>query len=87
MHSGKKLEMPDIDNDTLLISLQSVFESIKRFEALLDSETPTDPENIEEQLISHDEALRVLKGVYREQLEKGENLPPIESILINERTT
>jgi hypothetical protein len=79
--------MPDIDNDTLLISLQSVFDSIKRFEALLNSKTPTDPENIEELLKSYDEALRVLKGVYREQLEKGENLPPIESILINESTT
>ncbi len=79
--------MPDIDNDTLLISLQSVFESIKRFEAVLDSKTPTDPENIEELLKSYDEALRVLKGVYGEQLEKGENLPPIESILINESTT
>ena len=73
--------MPEIDNDTLMVSLQAVFESISRFEALLESETLKDPENITELLMSYDEAFKVLKSVYREQLGKGVNLPPIESIV------
>lgn len=73
--------MPDIDNDTLMVSLQAVFESINRFEGLLESETLKDPENITELLMSYDEAFKVLKSVYREQLSKGADLPPIESIV------
>ena len=74
--------MPNIDNDTLLVSLQSVYESVKRYEALLDSETLSDPENITELLMTYDEALKTLKSVYQEQLDTGENLPPLDSILI-----
>jgi hypothetical protein len=73
--------MPNIDNDTLLVSLQSVYESINRYEGLLKSETIRDPENITELLMSYDEALKVLKTVYQEALESGANLPPLESIL------
>lgn len=76
--------MPNIDPDTLMISLQSVYESINRFEALLQSETLQDPENIEELLISYDEALKVLKSAYQEELEKGAQLPPLKAILISE---
>lgn len=74
--------MPNIDTDTLMISLQAVYESVKRYEALLESETLRDPENITELLLSYDEALKVLKSVYREEINKGENLPPLESILV-----
>jgi hypothetical protein len=73
--------MPNIDNDTLLISIQSVYQSIKRFESLLGSETLKDPENIEELLLSYDDALKVLKSRYEEQISLGQNLPPIEAIL------
>ena len=73
--------MPKIDNDTLLISLQAVYQNIKRYESLLNSETLKDPENIEELLVSYDEALNVLKSLYNEQLNTGANLPSIESIL------
>lgn len=73
--------MPNIDNDTLLISTQSVYQSIKRFESLLSSETLKDPENIEELLLSYDDALKVLKSRYEEQLSLGANLPPLETIL------
>ena len=76
--------MPNIDNDTLLVSIQSVYQSIKRYESLLSSETLKDPENIEELLLSYDEALEVLKSCYEEQLELGVNLPPLESILHSE---
>ena len=62
--------MPSIDRDTLLVSVQSVYESINRFEALLKSETLSDPENITELLVSYDEAFKVLKSVYLEELEK-----------------
>ena len=75
--------MPQIDDDTLLVSLQAVYESINRFEALLDSETLKDPENITELLMSYDEAFKVLKSVYREQLGKGADLPPIESVVFD----
>ena len=76
--------MPNIDNDTLLVSLQSVYESVNRYGSLLESETLSDPENITELLISHDEALKVLKGVYQEELDSGANLPPLDSILYGE---
>ncbi len=76
--------MPSINNDTLLISVQAVYQNIKRFEALLDSETLQDAENIEELLSSYDEALKTLKGLYKEQLKSGANLPPLESLLYAE---
>lgn len=76
--------MPNIDNDTLLISIQAVYQNIKRYESLLDSETLKDPENIEELLLSYDEALKVLKGLYNEQLGAGAKLPPLESVLFAE---
>lgn len=75
--------MPEIDNDTLMVSLQAVYESVNRFEGLLDSETLKDPENITELLMSYDEAFKVLKSVYREQLGNGADLPPIESIVFD----
>ncbi|MDG9669433.1 hypothetical protein ONV78_16965 [Hahella sp. CR1] len=73
--------MADIDNDTLMVSLQAVFESINRFEALLESETLSDPENITELLMSYDEAFKVLSTVYKEQLAKGADLPPYAAIV------
>jgi hypothetical protein len=73
--------MVKIDEGTLLICLQSVFESVNRLEALLDSETLRDPENITELLLSYDKAFEVLKGSYEQELVNGANLPPIESIL------
>lgn len=75
--------MPEIDNDTLLVSLQAVYESITRFEALLESETLKDPEAITELLMSYDDAFEVLKSVYREQLGKDADLPPLESVVFN----
>ncbi|RYY73037.1 MAG: hypothetical protein EOO52_19390 [Gammaproteobacteria bacterium] len=73
--------MANIDNDTLLVALQSVYESVNRYEQLLKSETLKDPENITELLISYDEALGVLKSVYQEQVDKGANLPPLNAII------
>ena len=74
------LKMPYIDNNTLLIALQSVYESINRHEQFLKSETLKAPENITELLISYDEALGVLKSVYQEQVDGGANLPPLNAI-------
>ena len=73
--------MPNIDNETLLVALQSVYESVNRYEQLLKSETLKDPENITELLISYDEALGVLKSVYQEQVDKGANLPPLNAVI------
>lgn len=77
--------MPNIDVDTLLISLQSVYESVNRLESLLQAETLSDPENITELLLSYDEALKTLKSVYLKEINSGANLPPIESILYAEK--
>jgi hypothetical protein len=73
--------MANIDNNTLLVALQSVYESVNRYEQLLKSETLKDPENITELLISYDEALGVLKSVYQEQVDNGANLPPLNAIV------
>jgi hypothetical protein len=73
--------MPYIDNDTLFIALESVNESVNRYEQLLKSETLKDPENITELLIYYDDALRVLKSVYQEQVDGGANLPPLNKII------
>lgn len=73
--------MADIDNDTLMVSLQAVFESINRFEALLESETIKDPENITELLISYDEAFKVLSSVYKNELKNDADLPDYEAIV------
>ncbi|VAW70770.1 hypothetical protein MNBD_GAMMA09-1170 [hydrothermal vent metagenome] len=78
--------MPNIDTDTLLISLQSVYESVNRFESLLKSETLSDPENITELLLSYDEALKALKSTYLKEINSGANLPPIESILYADKS-
>ena len=55
---------------------------MNKCDALLRSETLSDPQNITELLISYDEALRVLKSTYKEQLEKGRKLPPLESVIV-----
>ena len=73
--------MPNIDNDTLLVALQSVYESVNRYEQLLKSETLKDLENITELLISYDEALALIKSVYQEQVDTGANLPPMNAII------
>ncbi len=73
--------MVNIDKNTLLISLQAVFENINRYEALLESETLQDPENITELLLDYDEAFKTLCSVYRDELKNGSNLPPLESII------
>lgn len=73
--------MPDIDNNTLLIALQAVYESINRYDALLESETLSDPENIAELLVTYDEALSVLKDRYMKAYSSDPSLPPIESLL------
>jgi hypothetical protein len=75
--------MTQIDNATLLVALQAVYESIVRFEGLLKSETLSDRENITELLISYDEALEVLRSAYAEQLGKGASLPPLKSVIFD----
>ncbi|WP_444943427.1 hypothetical protein ACJJIK_17075 [Microbulbifer sp. ZKSA006] len=76
-----KLTMPIINNETLLASLQAVFKTVNHYETLLDSETLRDPENISELLFFYEEALETLKGVYEEEIDKGENLPPLQAII------
>ncbi|EKE68489.1 hypothetical protein B3C1_16797 [Gallaecimonas xiamenensis 3-C-1] len=73
--------MADIDNGTLLVALQSVYESINRYEALLESDTLTDPESVEDILMMYDEAFKVLKSVYREAQLSDPRLPLIEDLI------
>lgn len=77
--------MAEIDNATLIVALQAVFESANRYEAILDSETLSDPENVTEILMNYDEALRVLKAVYKIELDSGADLPPLESIIVSKK--
>ncbi|MED5523176.1 MAG: hypothetical protein VX447_00270 [Pseudomonadota bacterium] len=73
--------MANIDNSTLLVSLQSVYESINRYEALLESDTLKDPENVEEILMMYDEAFKVLKSAYLEAQSTDPRLPLMEEII------
>lgn len=63
-----------------------MYESITRFEGLLESETLSDPENITELLKSYDDALKVLASVYREELARGTKLPPLETVIFERAT-
>lgn len=78
--------MVEIDARTLVVSLQAVYECVNRYTALLESETLRDPENIEEMLYDYRRALKALEGAYEEEVQKGEDLPPIEKILIEKQT-
>ncbi|WP_444929487.1 hypothetical protein ACJJIF_16855 [Microbulbifer sp. SSSA002] len=73
--------MPIIDNETLLAALQAVYKTVNHYEALLDTETLRDPENISELLFFYNEALETLKGAYEAEINKGENLPPLQAII------
>ena len=56
--------MPDLALSTLMVSIQSVQKQIEYFEGLLESETVRDKAEIQELLLTYDQAADDLKKVY-----------------------
>lgn len=67
--------MAEIDNITLMMSIQAVNEQIKKYEHLLTSETLRDPEEIQSLILSYEKAAIALKEAYTSEWEEGSNLP------------
>lgn len=73
--------MPEVDNITLMMSIQAVNEQIKKYEELLTSETLRDPEEIQSLVFSYEKAAEVLKDVYVSNWSPGSNLPEYSSLV------
>lgn len=67
--------MADVDGLTLMMAIQAVHEQIRRFEALLTSETLRDPEEIQSLLSSYETAADRLREAYERERTPGGNLP------------
>lgn len=72
--------MAKVDIITLMMSIQAVNEQIKRYEALLTSETLRDPEEIQALIFSYEKAANVLKNAYEQEWQEGSNLPEYSEI-------
>jgi predicted translin family RNA/ssDNA-binding protein len=68
-------EMAEVDIITLMMSIQAVNEQIKKYEALLTSESLGDPEEIQSLILSYEKASVVLKSAYMAEWHQGSNLP------------
>lgn len=78
-------QLAQIDNATLLVALRSVHESINRYLALMESETLTDRENIQELFQKYNEAFLVLSDAYIKQLETDADLPPYAEVIADSK--
>jgi hypothetical protein len=72
--------MAEVDIITLMMSIQAVNEQIKKYEALLTSETLRDPEEIQALIFSYEKAAEVLKNAYAQEWHEGSNLPKYSDI-------
>lgn len=73
--------MAEVDIITLMMSIQAVKEQIKKYEALLTSETLRDPEEIQSLVFSYEKAADVLKEAYLQEWHEGSNLPNYTDLL------
>jgi hypothetical protein len=73
--------MAEVDIITLMMSIQAVNEQIKKYEALLTSETLRDPEEIQSLIMSYEKALVALKNAYMTEWHEGSNLPKYFDLL------
>ena len=74
--------MPQISMGTLMVAIQSVRDTIKDLELLLESETLRDRAAIEELVVSYDRAASDLKDAYLAAIASGvSNFPPYEELL------
>lgn len=67
--------MAEVDIITLMMSIQAVYEQIKKYEALLISETLRDPEEIQSLIFSYEKAADALENAYNQDWHEGSNLP------------
>ena len=74
--------MAEVDNITLMMSIQAVNEQIKKYEQLLTSATLRDPEEIRSLILSYEKAASALKQAYIENWSEGGNLPEY-SVLVS----
>jgi hypothetical protein len=75
--------MVDLELQTLLISIQSVQKQIEYFENLLKSETLKDKSEIEELLLTYDQAAENLKQVYISKRGVNSNYPEYNDLINN----
>ncbi|MGL6159975.1 hypothetical protein [Microbulbifer sp.] len=72
--------MSDISIGTLMMAIQAVKKEIARLENLLTSETLTDGADVQDLLLSYEEAESELKGLYIEKQKFTKNYPSYESL-------
>lgn len=77
--------MVEVSLSTLLISIQAVNKQIEYFEGLLSSETVRDKAEIQELLLTFDQAAENLKEAYISTRDEGSNFPECEQLLSNEK--
>lgn len=73
--------MVDLELSTILICIQSVQKQIEHFEGLLESETVRDKAEIQELLLSYDQAAENLKEAYISMRSSGSNYPEYEFLI------
>ncbi len=73
--------MAEVDNITLMMSIQAVNEQIKKYEELLTSETLRDAEEIQSLVFSYEKAADVLKEAYISNWSPGSNLPEYSALV------
>ena len=73
--------MAEIEISTVLISIQAVKKQAEYFQGLLNSDNGIDNSEVEELLITFDQAAENLKGVYNSMRSKSKHYPKYEEIL------
>ena len=73
--------MVELSLATLMVSIQAVAKQIEYFEGLLSSETVRDKAEIQELLLSLDNAAEELKQVYENRRQAGSNFPAYEKLV------
>lgn len=73
--------MVELSLATLMVSIQAVAKQIEHFEGLLSSETVRDKAEIQELLLSLDNAAEELKQVYESRRKTGSNFPAYEKLV------
>jgi hypothetical protein len=71
----------DLDENTLIICIQSVNAQIKYLKSLLTSETLRDDDQIEDLILSYQKAAAELKREYLKQWDETSNMPRYEELI------
>lgn len=73
--------MVDLDDSTLIICIQSVNEQMKYLKSLLTSETLRDADQIEDLILSYQQAAAELRREYLNQWDETSNMPRYEELI------